>query len=57
MAAARQASGTLYGMVQQQAAMMAYLDIFYLLAWGACLLISLVVLLRKTSPGDTAAIH
>ena len=36
--ASRQAVGTLYGMVQRQAAMLSYIDVFYVLALAALLL-------------------
>jgi DHA2 family multidrug resistance protein len=53
----RQAVGVIYGTVQQQATMMSYLDIFYLLAWAALLMILLVFLLRKVKPGQARAAH
>jgi hypothetical protein len=37
--------------------MMSYLDIFYLLAWAALLMISLVFLLRKVKPGQARVAH
>ena len=53
----RQAVGVIYKTVQQQATMMSYLDIFYLLAWTALLLIALVFLLRKVQPGQARMAH
>jgi DHA2 family multidrug resistance protein len=53
----RQAVGVIYTMVQQQAAIMSYLDIFYLLAWGALLMLLLVFLLRKVRPGQARMAH
>ena len=37
--------------------MMSYLDIFYLLAWTALLMIALVFLLRKVEPGQARMAH
>jgi MFS transporter, DHA2 family, multidrug resistance protein len=53
----RRAVGVIYNTVQQQATMMSYLDIFYLLAWTALLLIALVFLLRKVKPGQARMAH
>jgi MFS transporter, DHA2 family, multidrug resistance protein len=53
----RQAVGVIYGTVQQQATMMSYLDIFYLLAWAALLMIVLVFLLRRVKPGQARVGH
>jgi MFS transporter, DHA2 family, multidrug resistance protein len=53
----RQAVGVIYNVVQQQATMMSYLDIFYLLAWGALLMLLLVFLLRKVQPGQARMAH
>jgi DHA2 family multidrug resistance protein len=53
----RQAVGVIYNTVQQQATMMAYLDIFYILAWAVLLMIALVFLLRKVKPGQARAAH
>jgi hypothetical protein len=49
--------GVIYGTVQQQAMMMSYLDIFYLLAWIALLMLLLVFLLRKVKPGQARMAH
>jgi MFS transporter, DHA2 family, multidrug resistance protein len=53
----RQAVGVIYSTVQQQATMMSYLDIFYLLACGALLMLLLVFLLRKVQPGQARMAH
>jgi DHA2 family multidrug resistance protein len=53
----RQVVGVIYGTVQQQAMMMSYLDIFYLLAWIALLMLLLVFLLRKVKPGQARMAH
>lgn len=53
----RQAVGVIYSTVQEQAMMMSYLDIFYLLAWGALLMLLLVFLLRKVEPGQARRAH
>jgi DHA2 family multidrug resistance protein len=53
----RQALGVIYSTVQQQATMMAYLDIFYLLAWLALLMLALVFLLKKVQPGQARMAH
>ena len=43
--------------VQQQATMMAYIDIYYLLGWICLLLFPLVFLLGKTKPGQAPPGH
>jgi DHA2 family multidrug resistance protein len=43
--------------VQQQAAMMSYIDIFHVLAWVALLLLPIVFLLPKMKPGEAPAGH
>lgn len=53
----RQAIGLLSNTVQRQAAMMSYLDIFYLLAWAGLLMIALLFLLRKVKPGQARAVQ
>jgi DHA2 family multidrug resistance protein len=47
----------LYYSVQQQALIMSYIDIYYLLAWICLALVPLVFLLGKTKPGQGAAGH
>ncbi len=44
-------------MVQQQAAMLSYLDIFFLLALASVLLLPVIFLLPKAQPGQAAAMH
>jgi DHA2 family multidrug resistance protein len=46
--AARQAQGMLYGMVQQQAAMLAFIDIFWMLGITFLALIPLMFIIKKT---------
>jgi DHA2 family multidrug resistance protein len=56
--ARQQALGTIYTMVQHQAAMLSYIEIFYLMAGGVFLIIPLALLLPKNNPqakGDAAA--
>jgi DHA2 family multidrug resistance protein len=52
-----QPHAALYATVQRQTEMMAYVDIFHVLAWAALLLVPLVFLLGRTKPGETAAGH
>jgi DHA2 family multidrug resistance protein len=40
----------IYGFVQQQAAMLSYLDVFWLLGWMFLLMIPLAFLMKKTTP-------
>ncbi|HEX4149677.1 MAG TPA: DHA2 family efflux MFS transporter permease subunit [Pirellulales bacterium] len=44
----------LYEMVQHQVTMLAYIDIFYLLAWVSLVVCPLTILLRKAAPGQAA---
>jgi DHA2 family multidrug resistance protein len=56
--ARQQALGTIYAMVQREAAMLSYVEIFYLMAGGVLLIVPLAFLLPKNDPrakGDTAA--
>jgi hypothetical protein len=56
--AQQQALGTIYQMVQRQAAMLSYIEIFYLMAGGVLLIVPLALLLPKNDPrakGDAAA--
>jgi DHA2 family multidrug resistance protein len=56
--AQKQALGTIYTMVQRQAAMLSYIEIFYLMAAGVLLIVPLALLLPKNDPrakGDAAA--
>jgi MFS transporter, DHA2 family, multidrug resistance protein len=57
--ATRQAQAAVWGMVQQQAAMMAYRDVFILLAAMFLLLIPLVLLMKRPShqTGGAAMMH
>ncbi len=45
--ATQQALASLYGSVQQQAALLSFVDVFYLMAWLFLLVIPLVLLMRK----------
>jgi DHA2 family multidrug resistance protein len=48
----------IYGLVQQQAAMLAYIDVFWVFGWMFLLMIPLVFLMKKTTPHHgPAAIH
>lgn len=46
-----QALGAIYRMVQQQAAMLSYVEVFYLMAVGVLLIVPLTFLLPKNHPG------
>ncbi len=48
--ATQQALATLYGSVQQQAALLSFIDVFYLMGWMFLLSIPLVLLMRKPKP-------
>jgi DHA2 family multidrug resistance protein len=52
--AARQAYAALYGMVQQQAAMLSYIDAFFLLAVMFIAVMPLVLIMRKPKGGGEA---
>jgi DHA2 family multidrug resistance protein len=48
----------IYGLVQQQAAMLSYIDVFWVFGWMFLLMIPLVFLLKKTVPQKgPAAVH
>ncbi|MGB7582559.1 MAG: DHA2 family efflux MFS transporter permease subunit [Sedimentisphaerales bacterium] len=56
--AAIKAKTLIYGFVQQQAAMLAYLDVFWVLGGMFLLLIPLVFLMKKTTPhAETVSVH
>jgi len=55
--ATQQAYGSMWGMVQRQAAMLAYNDTFFLLAVMFVCMIPLLFLLRKPKPGKAAMMH
>jgi DHA2 family multidrug resistance protein len=44
------AKALIYGFVQQQAAMLAYIDVFWVFGWMFLLMIPLVFLMKKTTP-------
>jgi len=49
--AAAKAKGLIYGFIQQQAAMLSYLDVFWLLTLVFLLMIPMAFLMKKTQPG------
>jgi DHA2 family multidrug resistance protein len=55
--AQQQALGRLYGMVQQQAAALSYIDVYWLLSVIAAAMFLLSFLLRKNQPGATAEVQ
>ncbi len=48
--AAAQANGLIYGMVQRQASMLAFVDVFWLLGVTFLVMIPLLFLMKKTKP-------
>jgi hypothetical protein len=50
--AARQAPAMIYHMVQQQASMLAYVDVFNMMAIVFLAVIPVAMLLKKTKPGE-----
>jgi MFS transporter, DHA2 family, multidrug resistance protein len=54
--AQRQALGRLYGMVQQQAAALSYIDVYWLLSVIAVAMFLLSFLLRKNQPGASGEV-
>jgi MFS transporter, DHA2 family, multidrug resistance protein len=55
--ATRQAYGAVWGMVQQQAAMLSYNDTFRLLAVMLLLMLPLLLLMRKAKKGKAVMAH
>jgi MFS transporter, DHA2 family, multidrug resistance protein len=55
--AERMALAGVYRGVQQQASMMAFIDIYYLLGWICLALVPIIFLLGKTRPGEAHAGH
>jgi DHA2 family multidrug resistance protein len=47
----------LMAQVQLQAAMLSYIEIFYILAWISALMLPLVVLIKSVKPGEAPAAH
>jgi DHA2 family multidrug resistance protein len=48
----------IYGLVQQQATMLAYIDVFWVFGWMFLLIIPLVFLMKKTTPhAGTVPVH
>jgi DHA2 family multidrug resistance protein len=54
--AARQALGGLYGTLRQQASLMSFIDVFYLLGWLFLLTVPLVLLTRKPDRAESGPI-
>jgi DHA2 family multidrug resistance protein len=54
--AAIKAKALIYGFVQQQAAMLAYIDVFWVFGWMFLLMIPLVFLMKKTVPHKGPAV-
>lgn len=50
--ATQNAVESLYGSMQQQASILAYIDVFWLMSIGALLMLPLVFLLRKAKRGQ-----
>ena len=55
-AAQRQAIGRLYGLVQSQAAVLSYIDIYWLLAMGSLIMFVASFLLKRNEPGKGAKV-
>jgi MFS transporter, DHA2 family, multidrug resistance protein len=55
--ASKQAYGLLSGMMQQQAAMLAYLDNFWLLAFAVLAMIPFTFLMKRSKPGAEIQVH
>ena len=57
--AAIKAKALIYGFVQQQAAMLAYIDVFWVFGWMFLLMVPLVFLMKKTTPhaGEPVSMH
>jgi hypothetical protein len=58
-AAQQQALGRLYALVQAQAAVLSYVDIYWLLAMGSLIMFVASFLLKRNEPGKSAkvAVH
>ncbi len=57
VAATRRAYAIIYGMVQQQAVTLAFVDVLWLLAVGCALLTPLAFLMHRTRPGGEVMMH
>jgi DHA2 family multidrug resistance protein len=55
--AAKEAIGVFFKGLERQAQMLAYLDVFRLMAWCALFAVLLVALLKKTKPGEAHGGH
>jgi MFS transporter, DHA2 family, multidrug resistance protein len=55
--ASKQAYGLLTGMMQQQAAMLAYIDNFWFLAFAVLGMIPFVFLMKRSKPGGELHVH
>jgi MFS transporter, DHA2 family, multidrug resistance protein len=56
-AATRRAYAIVYGLVQQQAATLAFIDVLWVLGIGAALLTPLAFVMRRAKPGGAAMMH
>jgi hypothetical protein len=55
-AAQQQALGRLYAMVQAQAAVLSYIDLYWLLAMGSVIMFVASFLLKRNEPGKSAKV-
>lgn len=55
--ATRRAYRVVYGMVQQQAVTLAFIDVLWMLSIGCALLLPLVFVMRRSRPGGAAMMH
>jgi len=55
--AASQAAGMVYGTVQRQAAMLAFIDNFHMLGIVFFMVIPILMLLKRPPKGATAPVH
>jgi DHA2 family multidrug resistance protein len=55
-AAQQQAVGRLYAMVQSQAAVLSYIDVYWLLAVGSLIMFVASFLLKRNEPGEGAKV-
>jgi MFS transporter, DHA2 family, multidrug resistance protein len=55
--AAAQSNGLVYGMIQRQSSLLAYVDNFWLLALIFLVLIPLMFLMKKSKPGGMVPVH
>ena len=55
-AAQQQALGRLYAVVQAQAAVLSYIDMYWLLAMGSVIMFAASFLLKRNEPGKSAKV-